>query len=649
MVRVDFSEVTADAPCLVCGKPDWCRRNANGQVHECHRRDEDVRGFTTLRTTGSGFGIYVTRSETMKRTPPKKSRPKNVSKKDTRRCFKTRQRAFRAIAKRTRASFIQASPYRSADGKLLFYMARFETKHGKQFRPIRKSRKGWREGGTPDPHPLYRLPELDGAKCVYVVEGEKCADALRSIGFDATTSAFGAKSARKTDWTPLKGENVVIIPDTDGAGREYAGTVAEILLELDPPATVRTVELPDLDEGEDIVEFIEAREGVEPKRIRREIKRLAKAAIRFRTLIEYDLSRNEFPMPVPASALGEAKDIPWVWEGYAAHGYVTLFTGLFKAGKSTLIARLVAELEKGGSLAGKVLPGRALVITEETGAKWVERRESLGLADHVDFIVRPFKTRPTAEQWQEFIDGLAQLIPVRSYALAIFDTFLSVSPCSDENDSIKMYDAIRPLHSLTEAGAAVLLVHHPKKGDATQGRASRGSGALPGFVDVIVELRRFAPAEKRNRRRVLTGYSRFDETPPEVVVELTSEGYEQVGTKADAGRTDRIAVIRTLLPDKPPGLTSVEIVEQWPQNGAIPKPSVKSVRRDLKEDGAVRATGKGVRGNERRFYLRTNSIPDSSPPIGGRKQSSRGDSTATRRRVGKPRKGKSKRLRKDAG
>lgn len=84
----------------------------------------------------------------------------------------------------------------------------------------------------------------------------------------------------------------------------------------------------------------------------------------------------------------------------------------------------------------------------------------------------------------------------------------------------------------TEAGGTVLIIHHPRKGDAAEGQACRGSGSLPGFVDVIVELRRFQPDMSDDPRRNINRISRFDETPKEIVVELDATGYRVVGSRA---------------------------------------------------------------------------------------------------------------------
>src|SRR5581483_4031764 len=56
-----------------------------------------------------------------------------------------------------------------------------------------------------------------------------------------------------------------------------------------------------------------------------------------------------------------------------------------------------------------------------------------------------------------------------------------------------MTDALRPVRALASAGPGVLLLHHPRKGSALGGQGARGAGALPAFVDVLVEMQRAGP------------------------------------------------------------------------------------------------------------------------------------------------------------
>ena len=96
-------------------------------------------------------------------------------------------------------------------------------------------------------------------------------------------------------------------------------------------------------------------------------------------------------------------NVPWLWHGYVALGFSTLLVGLYKAGKSTLLAHLLKAMGHGGDLAEPVAAGRALVISEEGGALWARRRDDLAIGgDHVDIICRPFKThgRSSCPRWR---------------------------------------------------------------------------------------------------------------------------------------------------------------------------------------------------------------------------------------------------------
>lgn len=170
-------------------------------------------------------------------------------------------------------------PYFRSDGDEALTVLRFNLPDGdKTYRPIRPVAGGWSIGDPPGPLPLYRLGDLNGTPRVYVVEGEKCADEAAEVGLVATTSAHGGESAAKSDWAPLAGRECVILPDNDKSGEDYARDVAKILAGLTPPATVRIVRLPDLPEGGDIVDFLEARDAQAPEDLRREIEALADAA-----------------------------------------------------------------------------------------------------------------------------------------------------------------------------------------------------------------------------------------------------------------------------------------------------------------------------------------------------------------------------------
>jgi hypothetical protein len=122
-------------------------------------------------------------------------------------------------------------------------------------------RGGWKSGQANDSRrPLYGLHTLTRGGDVYVVEGERCAAALHSLGLAAVTSCGGCEAAAKADWTPLSGvSRVVILPDHDTPGDHYADAVAGILAALPNPPECCRVDLPNLADKGDVVDWLQAR------------------------------------------------------------------------------------------------------------------------------------------------------------------------------------------------------------------------------------------------------------------------------------------------------------------------------------------------------------------------------------------------------
>jgi hypothetical protein len=148
--------------------------------------------------------------------------------------------------------------YTDASGAALGHTLRWQTNAGKDIRPVAKGPDGWRHAAMPSPRPLLYLQALlaDQDAVVYVVEGEKCVDALIAMGLMATTSAGGSQAAKFTDWTPLAGRVVGILPDNDESGRKYAETVRVILEELG--ATVTVLDLDGLPAGGDVADLYDS-------------------------------------------------------------------------------------------------------------------------------------------------------------------------------------------------------------------------------------------------------------------------------------------------------------------------------------------------------------------------------------------------------
>ena len=167
--------------------------------------------------------------------------------------------------------------YHDRNGNVVGVILRFETPRGKEIRPVSLIDSKWTAKGMPEPRPLYGLPALAEASVVVVTEGEKAAEAARLLGYTATTSAHGSNSPSKTDWSPLAGKDVVILPDNDSPGRAYGEKTAMILAGLKPSARVKIVTIPGLPDGGDVADLVHQCDETGIQNLRAQIDQLRTA------------------------------------------------------------------------------------------------------------------------------------------------------------------------------------------------------------------------------------------------------------------------------------------------------------------------------------------------------------------------------------
>ena len=121
--------------------------------------------------------------------------------------------------------------YKDPDGTTAYYKHRVKYADGsKGFRFWHVDERGKKIFKRPENcNNLYNLDLLEQADadtCLYIVEGEKCADAMMQHGFLATTCNTGAQKKVKLSQTDLqyleKFSDIVLIPDNDARGADYA-------------------------------------------------------------------------------------------------------------------------------------------------------------------------------------------------------------------------------------------------------------------------------------------------------------------------------------------------------------------------------------------------------------------------------------------
>jgi hypothetical protein len=169
-----------------------------------------------------------------------------------------------------------------------------------------------------------------------------------------------------------------------------------------------------------------------------------------------------------------------------------------------------------------------------------------------------------------------------------------------------MLDTLLPLQQLTARNLAILLLHHPRKGDCLAGQAARGNGALPSYVDINIEMSACAPANDADRRRRLRSASRFEDTPVQRVLALTEEGTDYL-VMAD-GEEEALGpnwdAVEAVLAAARHKLTRQQILEQWHDD--LPMPQAKTLWRWLSravEQGLLCQSGTGRKNDPYLYWL----------------------------------------------
>jgi hypothetical protein len=168
-------------------------------------------------------------------------------------------------------SFAGIWTYKDKNGKILGYTVRYDDSKGKTIVPYcRQNQQGnWWNKFPENPRPLYGLNLLHKAPkdlMIWLVEGEKCAEALRSLPPGsrrlAVTFMGGSSGIGNTDWSPLAGRKIRIWPDNDKPGQEYVGRIRIQLEALMPPPTIEIIDVSKLglEETGDVFDWLQIHE-----------------------------------------------------------------------------------------------------------------------------------------------------------------------------------------------------------------------------------------------------------------------------------------------------------------------------------------------------------------------------------------------------
>ncbi len=482
----------------------------------------------------------------------------------------------------TADGYLAEFEYLDESGELLYQVCKKTDKKFLQRRPGTDGKWIWSLGDVQ--RVLYRLPELlkaDKSETVFIAEGEKDVESLRSVGLTATTNSGGAGQSGK--WLEefndyLKNRPVIILPDNDDVGRAHALKIANSLKGI--AKSVKIVNLPGLPEKGDVSDWLESGGTVE----------------KLKELVKKDSTKPKNSNIISAADL-MAKDFPeqkYAVEGLLSEG-VTIFAGKPKLGKSWCGLGIALAVASGGKALGSipVEQGNVLYLALEDGERRLQKRLELitGNAGEIP------KDLHFATTWESLDNGGLEaleswLIEHPNARIIFIDTLKRVRPKDSGNRQLydSDYDAIAPLGELArEYGVSIVLIHHTRKMDSEDPMdLISGSTGLTGSADGVLVLTR-ARMSVQCKLHVMGR----DNEEKELTLDWDKGtfGWTLAG---DAEQFDlspeRKAIINLLILDSPVRLSPKEVAKTLNKNEVATR---KTMNR-MQKDGQIDNNGLGM-------------------------------------------------------
>jgi hypothetical protein len=394
--------------------------------------------------------------------------------------------------------------YVDEGGRALFDVVRLEPGEDGKPKTFRQHLPGATSGGIGETRRvLYRLPDVvvaarDGCT-IYVVEGERCADAVNACPdvdrLIATTSPGGAKAFRDEYADALRGAaRVVIWRDRDSPGRRYARDIAAALDKRGVPYAI--VESPHahdaadhLAAGHDLRDVLEVEIAGEDD--------------------DQDGDTGPAKGPLPEGILVGMSAVVAQMPAYDAGSFVRrkglhLLWGPPGVMKTYLLVRMVLDMTQ--RRAGSLLLGTFTILRPWKKVLWIGDEESPGeWKARAEIVARGAGLNPPGDEVL-FADAsgivllttdhVPQLLEMAGGCDAVvLDPLANLLPGEDHEGRAVRVDAdnthalrrvLRPLRRLCkQQDMAVFLLHHP----GASGERERGPTAYRGSADIVVEVR----------------------------------------------------------------------------------------------------------------------------------------------------------------
>jgi|GEM_PF-746658 len=332
----------------------------------------------------------------------------------------------------------------------------------------------------------YNLRELIKSPQVFIVEGEKDVETLRGIGLVGSCNPLGAGKWKPEYNVHFKDKEVIIIPDNDAIGKEHAKTVLENL--QGTAASVKIIELPDLNEKEDVTDWLN-KGGTKEKLLELVQQKAAEKIVPLKNAISMQL------MSLHDLFNQHNVTVEWQVEGLLPVGGFSILVSKPKVGKSTIARQLALNTAQGKPFLNRNVKQGAVIYY-------------YSLEEKIEEVKRHFQDMGATGTEAVFIsrmdsnaiERINQDVEEKQPVLIIIDHLLRLIDIEDVSDYVQITKALEPLMFLArEKNVHVLCLHHAKKNTFQDEDAVLGSTALFGSADTLIMMR-----ESNKKRKIRT-------------------------------------------------------------------------------------------------------------------------------------------------
>lgn len=342
---------------------------------------------------------------------------------------------------------------------------------------------GWIYNRQGVPHSLYIAGELSGA--VFICEGEKDADNLHRLGYDAVSGEDGAGPGKwRQEYTEqLRGLPVCIFQDHDDVGRTYAQETAAAL--YGAAASVQVLDIstvwPEIPEHGDVSDLI-TWAGVE---------KAAEMIAQLTTAPQWAPPPADSPeqptkgrVAKAASSFGE-DNTRFLWYPYLPIGDYSVMMADGGTGKTILCCGIAAAVSTGKTLPGEEFDGEGkpvLIISAEDSGEILRKRLYRSGAD-LDKVMILDCSDSIGMNFSDAYDEFEATVKTYAPALVIIDPWHAFLGAGVD---INRVNALRPVfqklaHLAKKCQCAMILVSHVNK----RAQGENANNAATGSSDFI--------------------------------------------------------------------------------------------------------------------------------------------------------------------